>query len=220
MPQIKTMLYFDSLHKFAEPKELFSLITTFINFYCLTRRIQQINWNYLLCDQQKTDKDCGMFCCLNAYFFLNGYSPYKDEDSLAVRYWIAYQCNRFHFEFQKMKEKIELYENDIFEILSISRDIHIKDLPSLISPKDRRPSHYENVFKDIKALFSQKTLKKQFQVQVKVLIQERKKLITNTKETKKIMKTKTIPLKIIFEESLKKGIFPDIWKKGNIIPAH
>ena len=30
----------------------------------------------------------------------------------------------------------------------------------------------------------------------------------------------TIPLKIIFEESLKNGIFPDIWKKGNIIPAH
>ena len=30
----------------------------------------------------------------------------------------------------------------------------------------------------------------------------------------------TIPLKIIFEESLKKGIFPGIWKKGNIIPAH
>ena len=29
----------------------------------------------------------------------------------------------------------------------------------------------------------------------------------------------TIPLKIIFEESLKKGIFPDMWKKGNI-PAH
>ena len=30
----------------------------------------------------------------------------------------------------------------------------------------------------------------------------------------------TIPLKIIFEESLKKVIFPDIWKKGNNIPAH
>ena len=30
----------------------------------------------------------------------------------------------------------------------------------------------------------------------------------------------TIPLKIIFEESLKKGIFPDMWKKGNVIPAH
>ena len=29
-----------------------------------------------------------------------------------------------------------------------------------------------------------------------------------------------IPLKIIFEEPLKKGIFKDIWKKGNIIPAH
>ena len=30
----------------------------------------------------------------------------------------------------------------------------------------------------------------------------------------------TISLKIIFEESLKNGIFSDIWKKGNIIPAH
>ena len=30
----------------------------------------------------------------------------------------------------------------------------------------------------------------------------------------------TIPLKIIFKGSLKKGIFPDMWKKGNIIPAH
>ena len=30
----------------------------------------------------------------------------------------------------------------------------------------------------------------------------------------------TIPLKVIFEESLKKGIFPDAWKKGNITPVH
>ena len=75
-PQIKTMLYFDSLHKFAEPKELLSLITSFMNFYCLTHRVQQINWDYLFFDevyQQKADKDCGMFCCLNAYYFLNGY---------------------------------------------------------------------------------------------------------------------------------------------------
>ena len=33
-------------------------------------------------------------------------------------------------------------------------------------------------------------------------------------------KSVTISLKIIFEESLKNGIFPDIWKKGDIIPAH
>ena len=168
MPQIKTMLYFHSLHKFAEPKELFSFITSFMNFYCLTHRIQQINCDYLFCDevyQQKSDKDCGMFCCLNAYFFLNSYSRYQDEDSLAVRYWMACQCNRFHFEFQRMKEKIEFDENEFFEILSISRDIHTKNLSSIISPKDRRSSHYENVFKDIKALFfHKKTLKKQFQV--------------------------------------------------------
>ena len=30
----------------------------------------------------------------------------------------------------------------------------------------------------------------------------------------------TIPLKIIFEESLKKRIFREIWKKANVVPAH
>ena len=30
----------------------------------------------------------------------------------------------------------------------------------------------------------------------------------------------TIPLKIIFEESLKKETFPEIWNKANIIPIH
>ena len=30
----------------------------------------------------------------------------------------------------------------------------------------------------------------------------------------------TIPLKIVFEESLKKGIFPEIWKKANVVPIH
>ena len=29
-----------------------------------------------------------------------------------------------------------------------------------------------------------------------------------------------IPLKIIFEESLKKGIFPEIWKKANVVSIH
>ena len=30
----------------------------------------------------------------------------------------------------------------------------------------------------------------------------------------------TILLKIIFQESLKKGIFPEIWKKVNVVPIH
>ena len=30
----------------------------------------------------------------------------------------------------------------------------------------------------------------------------------------------TIPLKIIFEKSLKKGIFREIWKKANAVPIH
>ena len=29
-----------------------------------------------------------------------------------------------------------------------------------------------------------------------------------------------LPLKIIFEHSLKKGKFPEIWKKANIVPVH
>ena len=30
----------------------------------------------------------------------------------------------------------------------------------------------------------------------------------------------TVPLKIIFEQSLKERKFPELWKKANIIPAH
>ena len=30
----------------------------------------------------------------------------------------------------------------------------------------------------------------------------------------------TIPWKIIFEESLKKGISPEIWKNANVVPLH
>ena len=30
----------------------------------------------------------------------------------------------------------------------------------------------------------------------------------------------TIPLKIIFDESLKCGVFPEIWKKANVVPVH
>ena len=33
-------------------------------------------------------------------------------------------------------------------------------------------------------------------------------------------KSITIPLKLIFEESLKFGVFPEIWKKANVVPAH
>ena len=131
MPQVTTMLYLDSLHKFIEPNKLL-----FMNFYCLTRRIQQINCDYLLCEevyQQKTDEVCGMFRCLNAYYFLNGYSIKQDQDSLVVRYWMAYQCNRFILELQRIKRKIEFDENEFFEILSFSRDIEIKNFSSPIS---------------------------------------------------------------------------------------
>ena len=43
---------------------------------------------------------------------------------------------------------------------------------------------------------------------------------TSNKMIKTCDTSLTIPLKIVFEESLKKGIFPKKKKKGNIIPAH
>ena len=30
----------------------------------------------------------------------------------------------------------------------------------------------------------------------------------------------SLPLKIIFETSLKHGVFPEIWKKANVVPSH
>ena len=30
----------------------------------------------------------------------------------------------------------------------------------------------------------------------------------------------TILLKIIFDESLKNGVFPEIWKRANVVPVH
>ena len=30
----------------------------------------------------------------------------------------------------------------------------------------------------------------------------------------------TVPLKIIFDESLKNGVFPEIWKRANVVPIH
>ena len=29
-----------------------------------------------------------------------------------------------------------------------------------------------------------------------------------------------LPLKMIFEAALNDGVFPDDWKKGNIVPVH
>ena len=29
-----------------------------------------------------------------------------------------------------------------------------------------------------------------------------------------------LPLKVIFKHSLKKGKFPEIWKKANVVPVH
>ena len=42
----------------------------------------------------------------------------------------------------------------------------------------------------------------------------------STKMIKICSESVGIPLKIIFDESLQKGIFPEIWKKANVVPIY
>ena len=113
MPQTSALLYFDSVLTPSNFTNQLNLITSFFNFYCVVYKVQQIHWDYVICGeayQQKNDKDCGMFCCLNAYYFLNGYVYYEEEDSLAVRYWIAYQYTKFNFTFARIAKVIDFEE--------------------------------------------------------------------------------------------------------------
>ena len=43
---------------------------------------------------------------------------------------------------------------------------------------------------------------------------------TSIKMIKTCSASLTVPLKIIFEQSLKEGRFPAIWKKANVVPVH
>ena len=148
MAQTSTLLYFDSLPTLSNFANQLNLITSFFNFYCVCHKVQQIHWDYVICDetyQQKNDKDCGMFCCLNAYHFLNGYVYYEEEDSLAVRCWIAYQCTKFNFSFLGMTKVIDFEEKSFFGNLKIKTTINAINLSSRTIRDNNRPSHYRNV---------------------------------------------------------------------------
>ena len=53
---------------------------------------------HTLTPQQKNDIDCGVCFCLNAYKVLmhpddiNENLSFRQEENLAIRYWIAYMC--------------------------------------------------------------------------------------------------------------------------------
>ena len=88
--------------------------------------------------------------------------------------------------FKKKYKKTEFNKNEFFETLSISRGIQIKNLCSLISQKGWLQSHYENAFKDIKALFfTTKNIEETAQVQVKVFTPENKETDNEYKRNKK-----------------------------------
>ena len=156
MPQTSTSLYFDSLLTPSNLTNQLNLITSFFNFYCVVHKVQQIHWDYVICDeayQQKNDKDWDMFCCLNAYNFLNAYVYYEEEDSLTVRCWIAYQCTKFNFSFVRMTKVIDFEDKSFFGNLKIKTTINTVNLLSRTIRDNNRPSHYRNVFDDIKSLY-------------------------------------------------------------------
>ena len=122
----------------------------------MVHKVQQIHWDYVICDEtyhQKNDKDCSMFCCLNAYYFLNDYFYYEEEDSIAVRYWIAYKCTKFNFNFRRMAKVIDFEEKSFFGKLKTKAAINTINLSSRTIRDNNRPSHYRNVFDDIKSLY-------------------------------------------------------------------
>ena len=94
-----------------------------------------------------------MFCCLNAYYFLNDYVYYEEEDSIVVRYWIAYKCTKFNFNFRRMAKVIDFEEKSFFGKLKIKAAINTINLSSRTIRDNNRPSHYRNVFDDIKSLY-------------------------------------------------------------------
>ena len=68
----------------------------FFQIFCKYHNLDEIKWKLLIYDytqQQNNDKDCGVFCCINAYCFIfNKDILLKDSETLAARMWIAKKC--------------------------------------------------------------------------------------------------------------------------------
>ena len=68
----------------------------FSQIFCKYHNLDEIKWKLLIHDytqQQNNDKDCGVFCFINAYCFIfNKDILLKDSETLAARMWIAKKC--------------------------------------------------------------------------------------------------------------------------------
>ena len=78
---------------------------------------------------------------------------YEEEDLLAVRYWIAYQCTKFNFNFALMIKVTDFEEKSFFGNLKSKASINTINLSCRTIRDNNRPSHYRNVFEGIETLY-------------------------------------------------------------------
>ena len=98
-PKLGDQVYFDSFLSFSDISETLKPFFQYIICYCKLHNIK--TWEILvhtLTPQQENDIDCGVRLCLNVYNVLihpddmNENLSFRQEENLAIRYWIAYMC--------------------------------------------------------------------------------------------------------------------------------
>ena len=99
-PKLGDAIHLDSLLSFTDISETLRPFFQYINYYCKLHNVEK-NWKILvhtLTPLRKNDIDCGVYLCLNAYKVLmdpddiNEKPSFRQEENLAIRFWIAYMC--------------------------------------------------------------------------------------------------------------------------------
>ena len=105
------------------------------------------------------------------------------------------------------KKKAELFNNHFASQCSLVKNA--STLPNLEYKTDKRLNYFEinedDIFSIIKNL-----------MQIKLMDEMKYRL----EYIKLCSKTIAIPLKMIFRSMLEEGVFPDEWKKSNVVPIH
>ena len=95
-PSEKLALYFDPFLSFSNLTDATRDIFFFFQIFCKYHNLDEVKWKLLIHDytqQQNNDKDCGVFCCINAYCFIyNKDILLKDSEALPASLWIERRC--------------------------------------------------------------------------------------------------------------------------------
>ena len=92
----------------------------FFQIFCKYRNLDEIKWKLLIHDytqQQNNDKDCGVFCCINAYCLIyNKDILLKNSLTLAATLWVARRCLEVQVT-ESFKKSDVVDENKIEDVL-------------------------------------------------------------------------------------------------------